>query len=146
MIRAALLAIVLLMISFSCGRRPVSGTDFLEERYRYRKINVINVSDEVRFEPGTGALMMEEESEQLNQLIQFLTDNPDAEVELRVSHIHRSEEYHTEGYTKSINLRNYFISQGIAPSRLKSSTFLDRRSKYPYNSYYRKVLLVVTNI
>ena len=144
--KAIHLFIMLMLVTFSCSRQPVSGTEFLEERYRYRKINVINISDQVRFAPETGALIMEEESQELNKLVEFLSRNEESEVEVRVSHIHDSEKYYEEGFLKSINLRNYFISHGIAPSRIKATTFLDKRSKYPYNSEFRKVFLVITNV
>ena len=144
--KAIHLFLMLMLVTFSCSRQPISGSDFLEERYRYRKINVINISDQVRFAPESGALIIEEESQELNKLLEFLSRNGNSEVEIRVSHIYDSEQYYEEGFLKSINLRNFFISRGIAPSRIKATTFLDKRSKYPYNSEFRKVFLVVTNI
>jgi hypothetical protein len=144
--RASYLIPVFIIFLFSCNRRQVTSADFMTDRYKVRKINVINISDEVRFEPGSGTLTVENTSPEFRELIDYLTKNPDVQIELRVSHVYKSDEYYQEGWQKSLYLRMFFIDQGVAPSRITTSTFLDRRSKYPYNSKFRKVLVVVTNI
>lgn len=111
---------------------------------------MIDISDELRFSPETGNLAVGDSigraSPVLDQLLDFLQKNGDAKIELKVSHIYRSKAYREMGLIKSENLKKYFVAEGIAPSRIKHKTFLDRRSKYPQSSVFRKVLVVLANV
>ncbi|WP_224999596.1 hypothetical protein [Cesiribacter sp. SM1] len=144
--RTSYLIPIFIILLFSCNRRQITSADFRTERYKARKINVINISDEVFFKPQSGDLIIERVSQDFRELLSYLAANPDTEVEIRVSHVYKSQENYEEGLRKSQYLKNFFTNQGISESRITNSTFLDRRSKYPYNSEFRKVLLVVTNI
>ena len=81
-----------------------------------------------------------------SSLVRYSAPVMGCRAEIKVSHVYRSKQYRKEGLEKSRKLKEYFIEQGIEPSRIKNKTFLDRRSKYPHNSPFRKVLVVLTNI
>lgn len=134
----------------SCSRQAITGTEYLTNELPRGKLSVIDISDELRFSPETGNLAvgdsLERRSPVLDQLLHFLQRNGDAKVVLKVSHVYRSKEYREMGLIKSRNLQKYFVAKGIAPSRITYKTFLDRRSKYPQSSVFRKVLVVLSNV
>lgn len=142
--------VVLALMIVSCARQPITGAEYLTNELPAGKIAVIDISDELRFDSETEMLSvgdsLNEASPALDKIIDVLMRNGDARAEVKVSHVYRSKQYREEGLEKSRKLKEYFIEQGIEPSRIRHKTFLDRRSKYPHTSPFRKVLVVLTNI
>lgn len=141
---------IFMLVIVSCSRKPITGSEYLTNDIPRGKVNVIDISDELRFAPGSGELSVGDSitnaSPALDKIIDFLQKNEHARAEVKVSHVYRAKRYRQEGRVKSRKLEELFVERGIAPSRLTNKTFLDRRSKYPYNSSFRKVLVVLTNI
>lgn len=139
-----------LLLVFSCSNPPISGAEYLTNELPTGKVTVIDISDELRFAPESGLLAVGDSitraSPVLDKIIDFMGRNGRVTAEVKVSHVYRTKAYREEGKIKSRNLKKYFVTQGIEPSRIRHSTFLDRRSKYPHNSPFRKVLVVLTNI
>jgi hypothetical protein len=150
MLRSRIVFLVVLLSVFSCSSPPISGAEYLTNKLPTGKVTVIDISDELRFAPESGLLAVGDSltraSPVLDKIIDYMGRNGRVEAEVKVSHVYRTKAYRQEGLVKSRNLKKYFVSQGIEPSRIRHSTFLDRRSKYPYNSPFRKVLVVLTNI